>query len=514
MKRRFHISFCFFVLLAVNVLAGNPDRISLIPKPRSVQNGNNFFRMTRVFRISDKSSPGHNYARFVNSAGLSGIDFKCINSTADDSEIKIKKSGGGTDESYKLEIGPKGIEIRASGQGGILYAIETLKQVLVQTWNGKEFNIPGMIIQDEPAFAFRGFMLDASRHFQPAATVKHVLDYMLSMKLNRFHWHLSDDEGWRVQSLKHPELNTISSFMNDSDLLETNNFYTLDEIRDIIAYAHERNIEIIPECDIPGHSSAILNAFPELRCPNRPDSKAYCAGNPKSIEMIRDIFGELIDVFKPRYIHIGGDERQKDLWNQCELCKARMKEVGVTNENDLQNKMLVEISAYIHSKGVRTISWAENLEGGIAEGQIIQSWRLKDEAFKAIKSGHEVINSDNQETYLDYPENQIDALTKPSWMVVLPVEKVYNFDPVPPGLTKSEEKLVLGSECPLWTESITIDKIYPQIKNRLEAHAEKCWTQKELKNYDDFTNRLNSLREYFKYQFYGIDCTQKSLTEE
>jgi len=360
-----------------------------------------------------------------------------------------------------------------------------------------------MAIQDEPAFVFRGFMLDASRHFQPVCTVKHVLDYMLSMKLNIFHWHLSDDEGWRVQSLKHPDLNIHGSFMNDSNKVETNRFYTLEEIRDIITYATERNIEIIPEFDIPGHSLAVLNTFPQLRCPYKPGSNAFCAGNPKTYEIIKDIFGELIDVFKPRYIHIGGDERQKDLWNKCDLCLAKMKEVGVTNENDLQNKMLIDISDFIYSKGVKTIAWAENIEGGLAEGQIIQSWRLRDEAFKAIKRGHYVVNSDNGETYLDYPENAEDAKSKPSWMIVLPVEKVYNFNPIPQGLTKEEEKLVLGSECCLWTESITIDKIYPQIKNRLEAHAEKCWTPTAMKSYPDFTNRLNVLREYFRFQYSG-----------
>jgi hexosaminidase len=326
---------------------------------------------------------------------------------------------------------------------------------------------------------------------------------MLSMKLNIFHWHLSDDEGWRVQSLKHPELNSVGSFMNDSNKLETNGFYTLEEIRDIIAYAADRNIEIIPECDIPGHSLSVLRTFPQLGCPYKPGTNAYCAGNPESYKVMKDIFGELIDVFKPKYIHIGGDERQKDLWNKCNLCLAKMKELGVTNENDLQNKMLIEISAFIKSKGVKTISWAENLEGGIAEGQVIQSWRLKDEAYKAIKMGHYVINSDNQECYLDYPENATDAKSKPSWMFVLSVEKVYNFDPVPQGISSKDEKMVLGSECPLWTESITINKIYPQIRDRLEAHAEKCWTPRELKNYPDFADRLNVLREYFKFQYYG-----------
>jgi hexosaminidase len=291
--------------------------------------------------------------------------------------------------------------------------------------------------------------------------------------------------------------------MIDTDKIQTNGFYTVEEIHDIIAYASARNIEIIPEFDIPGHSLAVLSAFPQLKCPYKPQSNAFCAGNQMTYEIIKDIFAELIDVFKPRYIHIGGDEREKDLWNKCDLCLAKMKTVGVTNENDLQNKMLIEISDFIHAKGVKTISWAENIEGGLAEGQIIQSWRLRDEAFKSIKKGHIVINSDNGETYLDYPENAEDARLKPAWMLILPVEKVYSFNPVPKGLTKEEEKMVLGSECPLWTESITIDKIYPQIKDRLEAHAEKCWTPADQKNFPDFAVRLKVLREYFKFRFYG-----------
>ena len=503
MKRKLLVIFCF-IFLMIGANGVTPGHMALIPKPYSVKSAEGTFKLKHVFRIVNSTSPGHDYARFVNNAGLHGIDYKCINSSDEGSEIVIGSSAeAGAKESYILSVSPKGIGISAGDRAGVLYAIETLKQILVQTWNGKDFDIPCMVISDEPAFPVRGFMLDASRHFQPVATVKHVLDYMLSMKLNIFHWHLSDDQGWRVQSLKHPELNMTGSFMIDTDRVQTNGFYTLEEIRDIIGYANDRNIEIIPECDIPGHSLAIMATFPQLRCPYKPGSNAFCAGNPKSYEMMKDIFGELIDIFKPEYIHIGGDEREKDLWNKCDLCLAKMKALDVTNENDLQNKMLIEISDFIQSKGVKTISWAENLEGGIADGQIIQSWRLKNEAPDAIKKGHPVINSDNGECYLDYPENAEDAKSKPSWMLILPVEKVYNFDPVPQGLTKEEEKLVLGSECALWTESITIDKIYPQIRNRLEAHAEKCWTRKEFKNYSDFAGRLNILREYFKYQFYG-----------
>ncbi len=480
------------------------DRISIIPKPTSLKIENSSLKLENVFRIHDTSGKNNSWAGFVNNLSVGGIDFKCINSNDPKSEITISISAGaGGKESYNLNILPKGISIIAGDRAGVLYAIETLRQILVQTWNGKDFTIPCLSVRDEPSFAVRGFMLDASRHFQPVATVKHVLDYMLSMKLNVFHWHLSDDQGWRVQSLRHPELNEYGSFLNDTDRVQTNGFYTIEEIHDIIAYASERNIKIIPEFDIPGHSMAVLTAFPKLRCPYKPNSNAFCAGNEQTYEILKDIFTELIDIFKPEYIHIGGDERQKDLWNKCDLCLKKMKEEGVTNENDLQNKMLIKISSFIHSKGVKTIAWAENIEGGVAEGQIIQSWRLRDEAFKSIKSGHQVINSDNGETYLDYPENAEEAKVKPSWMVVLPVQKVYDFNPIPKGLTKAEEKMVIGSECPLWTEMITIDKIYPQIKGRLEAHAEKCWTPSELKNFADFTSRLKVLEGYFKAQFYG-----------
>lgn len=495
---------CSFIIFNLYSAGINPDQLAIIPKPKSLHAEQGLLKMKHVFRISEAGSPVHDYAQFVNSIWMHGIDFKCINSDDERSEIKIRYSGNsGKNESYKLGIHGNGIEIIAAGNAGVLYAIETLKQILLQTWNGKEFSIPCMTIEDEPAFPVRGFLLDASRHFQPVPTVKHVLDYMLSMKLNFFHWHLSDDQGWRVQSLKHPELNRTGSFMIDTDKVETNGFYTLEEIREVIRYANERNIEIIPEVDVPGHSLDIIRTFPQLACPYKPGSNAFCAGNPKSYEIMKDIFGELIDIFKPAYVHIGGDERQKDLWNKCDLCLAKMKEVGVTNENDLQNKMLIEISGFIHSRGVKTISWAENLEGGIAEGQIIQSWRLRNEAPTALKMGHYVINSDNGECYLDYPENAQEAKTKPSWMLILPVEKVYSFDPVPKGLTKEQEKFVLGSECALWTESVTVNKIYLQLKNRLEAHAEKCWTPSELKNYSDFAKRQDILRNYFRYQFYS-----------
>jgi len=502
MKGRIQMSCLLVILLMACQMANGIDSVDLVPKPKSLQIREGILIVKRVFRV-ENSEFKYDYARYLNSVYFEGLDYNCINSSDKMSEIKIKKlSIKMNDEAYRLTIGPNGVELEASTHAGVLYGIQTLKQILVQSWNGKEFHLPFLKIEDEPVFPMRGFMLDASRHFQPLATVKHVLDYMLSMKLNVFHWHLSDDQGWRIQSLKYPELNLISSFVNVDNAPETNGFYSIDEIHEVIAYATDRNIEIIPEFDIPGHSFAVLEAFPRLRCPHDPKSSAFCAGNPESLKVIKDIFGEMIEIFKPRYIHIGGDERQKDLWNKCDLCNAKMKELGVSNENDLQNKMLVEISEFIHSKGVKTISWAENLDGILAEGQIIQSWRLDAEAYNSIKKGHVVYNSDNGVCYLDYPENIVDAISKPKWMQVLSIEKVYNFNPVPKGLSKEESKMVLGSECPLWTESITTDKIYPQIKGRMEAHAEKCWTPSEQKDFADFSKRMCTLNSYFKLQFY------------
>jgi len=278
---------------------------------------------------------------------------------------------------------------------------------------------------------------------------------------------------------------------------ELNGYYTVVQIQEILKYAAERHIEVIPEIDIPGHNWAALTAYPEYRCPNHPGSNAFCGAREEGIVFVKEIFEEVISIFKSKYIHIGGDERKKGIWQTCPLDQAKMKKLGLESEDDLQNHYLNEITQYIHGKGVTTIAWAENLEEGIPNGQITQSWH-EGEGVEALKKGHKIIVSDHAKCYLDYPENEEEKETKPGWMPILTVEKLYNFDFNYPGLTKEQESLIMGGECPLWTEQILEKDIYPQINQRIEAHAERSWSTVENKDLKRFRIAYQELKRYFE----------------
>ncbi len=402
-----------------------------------------------------------------------------------------------SDEGYQLLISKKGVVIKANTSKGLLYGITTLNQILYQTKREGFYQLPHLSIDDAPAYAYRGFMLDASRHRQSVKMVKSILDLMTSIKLNVFHWHLTDDPGWRIESRKYPRLNKVGSYAVVGYDPELNGYYTIDEIHEILKYAGQRNITVIPEFDIPGHSWAIMNTYPEFRCPTAPSSNAFCAGNPNTLPFIESLYDEIIEVFHPEYIHIGGDEREKGLWDNCPLCKKKMKKLGLSDENELQNYFLNEVSEYLRSKNITTMAWAENLKDGIPEGQITQAWRLENEAPDALRMGHRVVVSLHTACYLDYPATEEELKTKPSWMIVLPVEKVYNFDFIPPNVSPEQAKLVMGGEAALWTELIKEDQIYHQIENRIQAHAERSWTESEIKSFNRFAKSYGELQSYF-----------------
>ena len=417
----------------------------------------------------------------------------------------LKDGHSKSDEGYQLIISKEGVAIKAHSPKGLLYGVSTLNQILYQTRKADYYQLPLLSIDDVPAYPYRGFMLDASRHKQSVQTVKAILDFMAGIKLNAFHWHLSDDQGWRIESRRYPRLNQVSSYAIRSGDPEINGYYTIDEIHEILKYAQQRNITVIPEFDIPGHSWAILNAYPEFRCPNAPGSNAFCAGNEGTLPFIESLYDEIIEIFHPEYIHIGGDEREKGLWDACPLCRKKMQALHIRDENKLQNVFLNDVVEYLNPKHVTTIAWAENLKDGIPANQIIQSWRLEDETITALRMGHRVIVSYHKDNYLDYPENKKEKKNKPSWMFVLSTEKVYSFDFVPKEATPQERGLVLGGECPLWTESITEKQIYPQIKRRIEAHAERSWTKPDHKDLHRFLKSYRSLSGYFGEYFSGIE---------
>jgi len=495
-KTLFFISLLVFGFSITN--ANTEDRVVLIPYPNQIEFSKGSFNLSfdtpiEINGVGDKTTINFLINQFKLPKNRS-VDFKRSPSII----LKIVKSEDlKSYEWYQLEISKKGVYVKANSSKGLLYAISTLNQILFQTRKGGYYQLPYLTIDDDPSYQFRGFMLDASRHMQSVQTVKSILDFMVSIKLNVFHWHLTDDQGWRIESLKYPKLNIIGSYAIRSLDKEINGYYTIKDIHEILDYAQQRNIEVIPEFDVPGHSWSIMNTYPEYRCPHVPYSNAFCAGNDKTLPFIKSLFDEIIEIFHPKYIHIGGDEREKDLWNTCPLCKKKMEELNISDENELQNHFLNEVSKYLHAKNVITIAWAENLEGGIPENQITQSWRLKNEATVAIKMGHQVIVSDNLECYLDYPENEKEKESKPDWMPIMTTKKLYDFDFIPPNLTPEEAKLVLGGECPLWTEVISENQIYFQIKRRIEAHAERSWTKLENKDLDRFMTSYQKLSAYF-----------------
>lgn len=478
------------------------SQIKLIPMPNSLTIGKGSLRLSESISVGGKGISDETKA-FMISQVKSEVELKETERfSGAELRIELMNEPGVTGE-YALDIDSEGIYVRASTGEGLLNGLNTLSQILYQSRENGIYILPHLTIKDAPAYEYRGFMLDASRHFQSVEKVKAILDFMSSLKLNVFHWHLTDNEGWRIESRKFPKLNQTGSFIKiigrkskpEDD--ELNGFYTIEQIKEILAYAKQRHIEVIPEVDVPGHNWALLTSYPEYRCPGHPTSNSICGSNPEGIAFIKEVFKEVIEIFNPRYIHIGGDERKKGIWETCPLDQARMKELGIESENDLQNRYLNEITAHIQGMGVTTIAWAENLEGGIPEGQIIQAWHRGDGPM-ATQEGSRVIVSDHYASYLDYPENVEAKKMKPDWMPVLSVQKVYNFDFTYKGMAAKQQKLIWGGESPLWTENVLESEIYDQIKGRAEAHAERSWTSVEHKDVSRFNRDYLVLGEYFR----------------
>jgi len=478
-------------------LTKQAQNLNIIPQPNSVEFKKGSLNLSENFSISTKG-----IEKDVSAFLIGQIHGNKTSISNKKGQLKLELIAKGEEEAYQLNINKRGITIRSASKKGLLNGIASLNQILFQSKKENGYTIPYVKIYDYPAYSYRGFMLDASRHIQSVEKVKKILDFMVSIKLNVFHWHLTDNEGWRIESKKFPRLNYPGSYMklvgafgkaND----ELNGYYTVVQIQEILKYAAERHIEVIPEIDIPGHNWAALTAYPEYRCPNHPGSNAFCGAREEGIVFVKEIFEEVISIFKSKYIHIGGDERKKGIWQTCPLDQAKMKKLGLESEDDLQNHYLNEITQYIHGKGVTTIAWAENLEEGIPNGQITQSWH-EGEGVEALKKGHKIIVSDHAKCYLDYPENEEEKETKPGWMPILTVEKLYNFDFNYPGLTKEQESLIMGGECPLWTEQILEKDIYPQINQRIEAHAERSWSTVENKDLKRFRIAYQELKRYFE----------------
>ena len=448
------------------------------------------------------------------------------------------------DEGYTLEVAYETITISGKTATGVFYGIETLRQLMpakIEAKDGslKEFTIPAVNMADSPRYTYRGMHLDVGRHFFPVDFIKEYIDLIAMHKMNTFHWHLTEDQGWRIEIKKYPKLTEIGSKRygtivghypgTANDEKEYGGFYTQEEVKEVVAYASERHVTIIPEIELPGHSSAAIAAFPSLSCfPNELTAvtkdmmsekgkevqaagtpkivqetwgvfnDVFCAGKDDTFTFLQNVLDEIMPLFPSKYIHIGGDECPKSNWKRCPNCQARIKKEGLHDEHELQSYFIQRIEKYINSKGKHIIGWDEILEGGLAPNATVMSWRGIEGGIEAAKQHHDVIMTPGHSCYFDHyqtadKENEPLAIGGKTT-----VADVYAYEPTPKELSADEQKYILGAQGNVWTEYMsTPDYIEYMILPRMSALSEVVWSSKENKDWDNFVTRLPALARRF-----------------
>jgi hexosaminidase len=425
-------------------------------------------------------------------------------------------------EGYVLTTTAKGVTIEGQTENGVFYGIQTLRKAIPAEARGENILLPLGTIKDEPRFSYRGMHLDVGRHFFPTEFIKKYIDLLALHNMNTFHWHLTEDQGWRIEIKQYPKLTEIGSTRSctvigrntkEYDGTPYGGFYTQDEARDIVKYAAERYITVIPEIDLPGHMLAALAAYPEFGCTGGPYEvgtkwgvydDVLCIGNDKTMQFLEDVMDEITDIFPSTYIHIGGDEAPRTRWKACPKCQARIKAEGLkadkqhTAEDRLQSWCMARIEKHLNGKGRQIIGWDEILEGDIAPNATVMSWRGSEGGIKAAQMGHDVIMTPNTYCYFDHYQTK-DTKNEPLAIGgFLPIEKVYEMEPTA-SLTEEQAKHILGAQANVWTEYIrTTQHVEYMSLPRMAALAEVQWTRPEKKNYEDFAVRLPQLIRFYQ----------------
>ena len=423
------------------------------------------------------------------------------------------------DEAYRLTVNNKQVTIAASTPAGVFYGIQTLRKSLPVQTNGADITLPAVDVADAPRFGYRGMMLDCGRHFFPVSFVKKFIDILAMHNMNVFHWHLTEDQGWRLEIKSHPELTAKSSMRSGTvighnatvdDSIPHGGFYTQQEARDIVEYARQRHITVIPEIDMPGHTLAALAAYPELGCTGGPYEVGHrwgvykdvlCLGKESTYKFVQDVIDEVVDIFPAKYFHIGGDESPTVMWEKCPNCLQKAKDEN-TDIKHLQQYFTNRIEKYLNSKGKSIIGWDEILEGKINQSATIMSWRGVEPGLKAAKQGHDVIMTPSSHVYFDHyqakeTKHEPDAIGGCS-----PVEKVYSYEPLPETLDAEAKNRIKGVQANLWTEYIpfTTQAEY-MVLPRMAALAEVQWTPAGQRSFDNFSKRALRLSDL--YDRYG-----------
>jgi len=427
-------------------------------------------------------------------------------------------------EGYSLKVEPTKIILTANQPAGIAMGVQTINQLLPIKQTLAPVTIPALEITDKPRYSWRGLHLDVVRHFFPVSDIKKYIDYMAMYKLNTFHWHLTDDQGWRIEIKKYPKLTKIGAWRDGTlighalerpqqfDDKKYGGYYTQDEIREVVQYAKDRHITIVPEIEMPGHALAALAAYPELSCTDGPHKverawgifeDVFCAGNEQTYTFLQDVLTEVAALFPGQTIHIGGDEVPKTRWKACPKCQAKMAAENLKNENELQTYFINRIGQFLKTKDKRIIGWDEILDGGLPRNALVMLWRGTAGGIKAAEQQHGVVMTPTSHLYFDYyqGQQQLEPLAFGSYT---PLSKVYSFNPTPEKLTPSEQRFILGAQANLWTEYIpTFKQVEYMLFPRIAAASEVFWTNPANKNWPDFTQRMQ--QQYQRYETLGLN---------
>ncbi|MBS0000238.1 MAG: beta-N-acetylhexosaminidase [Cyclobacteriaceae bacterium] len=512
------------------------DIISVIPLPDSSREINVVFYLENHTRICIKPEDRpflEGMVKFLNGLVINTISARLEVSdvTGNDpqiilllnNELDLGKEG------YHLMIDKKQILIEGETEKGIFYGIQTLRQILPAEKSQSAIEISGVEIFDHPRFSWRGLHLDVSRHFMPVDFIKKYLDYMAMHKLNMFHWHLTDDQGWRIEIKKYPKLTKIGAWRNETlvghfedqpqqfDGNRYGGYYTQQEIREIVQYAGERCITIVPEIELPGHAQAAIAAYPELGVTGEPVEVRKIWGispyifniEESSFEFIKNVLAEVTSLFPGEFVHIGGDEAVKDQWAESVRIQQKMKALGIRDEHGLQSWFIQRIDSFLASRGKRLIGWDEILEGGLAPNAAVMSWRGEEGGIQAAKAGHDVVMTPTEYCYFDYyqAENQNEPLAIGGF---LPLAKVYGYNPVPASLNEEETSHILGVQANVWTEYMaTPEQVEYMVFPRIAALSEIAWTSPERKSWPGFRQRIKKLAMLYKSE--GINYSRTGL---
>ena len=464
------------------------------------------FDYSQPFKLSFEGVDAVDIERLTSAAVAAGLDVKRVKRPAKKSYIHfvVKPDMIHDDEGYAMVTTEEGVIVTANTAAGAFYALQTVRQ-LVESGDWQTG-----IIGDYPRFEYRGVLIDISRHFRSMDFLKRQIDMMARLKMNRLHLHLTDAAGWRLQIDSYPRLTSYAAWRTPHDWKGWSNsgckyvdegsegasggYLTKEQARELVAYAADRYITIIPEIEMPGHSEEVLEAYPELKCSHKPERQAdLCIGKEATFEMMQAILDEVIEIFPSEYIHIGGDEAAKNSWKECEDCKRRMQEEGLKDVDELQSYMIHRIEEYLNSKGRQIIGWDEILEGGLAPNATVMSWRGEEGGHIAAEAGHKVVMSPHGYCYIDAPQDA--PYSQPESIGgYLPLEKVYSYEPVPETMPKEVGEYILGVQANLWAEFIVEDSHYEHMLwPRAIAVAEIGWSQPENRDYADFRERATKI---------------------